>query len=71
MIMMTARRLWPPGSDLDRQTNVLCEILFRPKVGRICSFRLDLNSRLPIDPLRFCPQSRGTQLRLNHDEQAG
>ena len=35
------------------------------------SFRLDLNARLPIDPPRFGPQSLGTQLLLNYDEQAG
>ena len=30
-----------------------------------------LNARLPIDPPRFGPQSLGTQLLLNYDEQAG
>jgi TnpA family transposase len=35
------------------------------------SFRLDLNGGPPIDPPRFGPQSLGTQLLLNYDEQAG
>ena len=29
------------------------------------SFQLDLNSRLPIDPARFGPQSVGTQILLD------
>lgn len=33
------------------------------------SFRLDLNSRLPIDPPRFGPQSIGTQLTFSYDQQ--
>ncbi len=32
------------------------------------SFRLDLHSRLPIDPPRFGPQSIGTQLLLSYDQ---
>jgi TnpA family transposase len=32
------------------------------------SFRLDLHSRLPLDPPRFGPQSAGTQLLLGYDE---
>ena len=35
------------------------------------SFQLDLNSRLPIEPPRFGPQSIGTQLLLHYDQQAG
>jgi TnpA family transposase len=35
------------------------------------SFRLDLNSRLPIDPPRIGPQSVGTQLLLGYDQQLG
>jgi TnpA family transposase len=35
------------------------------------SFQLDLNSRLPIDPPRFGPQSVGTQLLFHYDQQAG
>ena len=35
------------------------------------SFKLDLSSRLPIDPPRFGPQSVGTQLLLRYDQQAG
>jgi len=35
------------------------------------SFQLDLNSRLPIDPPRFGPQSIGTQLVFHYDQQAG
>ena len=35
------------------------------------SFRLDLNSRLPIDPSRFGPHSIGTQLTFSYDQQAG
>jgi TnpA family transposase len=33
------------------------------------SFRLDLSSRLPIDPPRFGPKSVGTQLLLSYDQQ--
>ena len=33
------------------------------------SFRLDLNSRLPIDPPRFGPKSVGTQMLLSYDQQ--
>ncbi len=32
------------------------------------SFRLDLNSRLHIDPPRFGPQSAGTQLLLAYEQ---
>jgi TnpA family transposase len=35
------------------------------------SFQLDLNSRLPIDPPRFGPQSVGTPLLLRYDQQPG
>ena len=35
------------------------------------SFQLDLNSRLPIDPPRFGPQSVGTLLLLRYDQQTG
>lgn len=35
------------------------------------SFRLDLNSRLPIDPPRFGPQSAGTQLLLAYEQMTG
>jgi TnpA family transposase len=35
------------------------------------SFRLDLNSRLPIDPPRFGPKSVGTQLLFSYDQQTG
>ncbi len=35
------------------------------------SFRLDLNSWLPIDPPRFGPQSIGTQLTFSYDQHAG
>ena len=35
------------------------------------SFRLDLHSRLPIDPPRFGPRSVGTQLLLSYDQQSG
>ncbi len=35
------------------------------------SFRLDLNSRLPIDPPRFRPKSVGTQLLFSYDQQTG
>ncbi len=35
------------------------------------SFKLDLNSWLPIDPLRFEPQSVGTQFVLSYDQQTG
>jgi Tn3 transposase DDE domain len=35
------------------------------------SFRFDLNSRLPIDPPHFGPQSVGTQLLLSYDQQTG
>jgi hypothetical protein len=40
-------------------------------VNHYGSFQLDLNSRLPIDPPRFGPQSVGTQLLLRYDQQAG
>jgi hypothetical protein len=33
------------------------------------SFRLDLSSRLPIDPPRFGPKSVGTQMLLAYDQQ--
>ena len=33
------------------------------------SFRLDLSSRLPIDPPRFGPKSVGTQMLLTYDQQ--
>ncbi len=33
------------------------------------SFRLDLNSRLPIDPPRFGPKTVGTQMLLSYDQQ--
>ena len=33
------------------------------------SFRLDLGSRLPIDPPRFGPKSVGTQMVLSYDQQ--
>jgi TnpA family transposase len=33
------------------------------------SFRLDLNSHLPIDPPRFGPKSVGTQLTFSYDDQ--
>jgi TnpA family transposase len=35
------------------------------------NFRLDLHSRLPIDPPRFGPQSVGTQLLLGYDQHPG
>jgi TnpA family transposase len=35
------------------------------------SFRLDLTSRLPIDPPRFGPKSVGTQLLFSYDQQTG
>ena len=35
------------------------------------NFRLDLHSRLPIDPPRFGPLSVGTQLLLGYDQHAG
>lgn len=35
------------------------------------SFRLDLNSRLPIDPPQFGPQSVGTQLLLSYNQHSG
>jgi hypothetical protein len=35
------------------------------------SFRLDLHSRLPIDPPRLGPQSVATQLMLGYDRQLG
>ena len=35
------------------------------------SFRLDLNSRLPIDPPRIGPQSVGTQLLFSYDQHSG
>ena len=35
------------------------------------SFRLDLHSRLPIDPPRFGPRSAGSQLLLDLGSQTG
>jgi hypothetical protein len=35
------------------------------------SFRLDLNTRLPLDPPRFGPQSVGAQLLLGYDQLTG
>jgi TnpA family transposase len=35
------------------------------------SFRLDLHSRLPLDPPRFGPQSVGAQLLLGYDQLTG
>ena len=35
------------------------------------SFRLDLNTRLPLDPPRFGPQSVGAQLLLGYDRLTG
>jgi hypothetical protein len=32
------------------------------------SFRIDLNSRLQLDPPRFGPQAAGTQLLLGYDQ---
>ena len=34
-------------------------------------FRLDMNSRLLIDPPRLGPQSVGTQLLFSYEQQAG
>ena len=41
------------------------------RVNPYGSFRLGLNSRLPIDPPRFGPQSVGTQLLFSYEQQAG
>ena len=43
--------------------------LVHAQVNPYGSFRLDLNSRLPIDPPRFGPKSVGTQMLLSYDQQ--
>ncbi len=35
------------------------------------SFRLDLNTRLPLEPPRFGPQSAGAKLLLGYDQLTG
>ncbi len=50
----------------------ICEVsppLVYSHVNPYGSFRLDLNSRLPIDPPRLGPKSVGTQLMFSYDQQ--